>query len=92
MDRIVHSLLAALIALPAGVAGAASGIAVVDRALQAMGGESALRGVRQRKLDIERFAAGHGSTGVFAELVAIVEKTAPRSSLAPFVFAAGARP
>ena len=46
MDRIVRSLLAALIALPAGAAGAASGTAVVDRALQAMGGESALRGVR----------------------------------------------
>ena len=38
-----------------------------------------VRGVRQHNLDIERFAAGHGSTGVFAELVAIVEKTAPRS-------------
>ena len=51
-----------------------------------------VRGVRQHNLDIERFAGGHGSTGVFAELVAIVEKTAPRSGLAPFVFAAGARP
>lgn len=42
--------------------------------------------------DIERFAAGHGSTGVFRDLVAIVEKTAPRSNAAPGRLAAGARP
>lgn len=51
-----------------------------------------VRGVRQHNLDIERFAGGHGSTGVFRDLVAIVEKTTPRSSLAPFVSAAAGRP
>ena len=38
-----------------------------------------VREVRRLNLDIERFAAGHGSTGVFRELVAVVEKSAPRS-------------
>jgi glyoxylase-like metal-dependent hydrolase (beta-lactamase superfamily II) len=37
--------------------------------------------VRRLNLDIERFAAGHGSTGVYRELVAVVEKSAPRSDL-----------
>jgi glyoxylase-like metal-dependent hydrolase (beta-lactamase superfamily II) len=51
-----------------------------------------VRGVRQHNLDIERFAAGHGSTGVFRDLVAIVEQTAPRSSLAPLELATRVRP
>jgi glyoxylase-like metal-dependent hydrolase (beta-lactamase superfamily II) len=37
-----------------------------------------VREVRRLNLDIERFAGGHGSTGVFSGLVAVVEKTAPR--------------
>jgi glyoxylase-like metal-dependent hydrolase (beta-lactamase superfamily II) len=35
--------------------------------------------VRRLNLDIERFAAGHGSTGVYRDMVGLVEKTAPRS-------------
>ena len=51
-----------------------------------------VRGVRQHKLDIERFAGGHGSTGVYRDLVALVEQTAPRSGLAPVRLAERNRP
>jgi hypothetical protein len=51
-----------------------------------------VKGVWQHKLDIERFAGGHGSTGVYRDLVALVEQTAPRSGLAPVRLAERNRP
>jgi len=51
-----------------------------------------VKGVRQHNLDIERFAGGHGSTGVYRDLVTLVEKTGPRSELAPARLAGGSRP
>jgi glyoxylase-like metal-dependent hydrolase (beta-lactamase superfamily II) len=51
-----------------------------------------VRGIRQHNLDIERFAAGHGSTGVFRDLVGVVEQAAPRSGLDPRALAAMVRP
>jgi glyoxylase-like metal-dependent hydrolase (beta-lactamase superfamily II) len=49
-----------------------------------------VQGVRKHNLDIERFAGGHGSTGVFRELVAVVEKSAPRSDAGAPVLARAA--
>jgi glyoxylase-like metal-dependent hydrolase (beta-lactamase superfamily II) len=51
-----------------------------------------VKGVRQHNLDIERFAGGHGSIGVYRDLVALVEQTAPRSGLAPVRLAERNRP
>lgn len=50
-----------------------------------------VQGVRKHNLDIERFAGGHGSTGIFRELVAVVEQTAPRSDAGAPRLAQGAR-